>query len=85
MTGRQTSKRLVIDRIRRGNSNLGRRYRPEGGGADASLEAGSLAEQRPRSNLGDGMSVNLDVEDAVEQQVEVRPRRCLVSSVPRLW
>src|SRR2546430_6422278 len=71
MRGGELRERRLFDRVRRHDGHPNRRRCPDGRRALAALEQRALAEQGPRADLGDRVAVDLDIDDAVEEQEEL--------------
>src|SRR5688500_8434173 len=62
---------MTLESLRRNDCNPRLRERAQRRSALAFLEGCALAEHRARAHLGDPLAVDLDLQDAVEQQVDV--------------
>src|SRR6185312_9138165 len=69
MPVRREGRELALaDELRRNHDEANRRERTQRRGADSALEHGALADHRPRPHLGDLLAIDLDSEDAVEEE-----------------
>src|SRR2546423_7198081 len=68
---REFRQRGLIDLVRRDHGNAQRRRRQQGRRPLAALEQRPLAKQRAGADLGDHVAVDLDVNDAVQEQEEL--------------
>src|SRR5213592_4272461 len=71
MRGGELRERRLVDRVRRHDGHPNRRRCPDGRRALAALEQRALAEQGTGADLGHPVAVDLDVDNAVEQQEEL--------------
>src|SRR6266516_2298492 len=71
MRGGELRERRLVDRVRRHDGDPNRRRRPDGCRALAALEQRALAEQGTGADLGHPVAVDLDVDNAVEQQKQL--------------
>src|SRR5512133_2439834 len=71
MRGGELRERRLVDRVRRHDGDPNRRRRPDGCRALAALEQRALAEQGTGADLGHPVAVDLDVDNAVEQQEQL--------------
>src|SRR5512132_444647 len=71
MRGCELRERRLVDRVRWHDGHPNRRRRPDGRRPLAALEQRALAEQGTGPDLGHRVTVDLDVDNAVEQQEEL--------------